>query len=104
MMRYVFAAVAAALLGTQANAQVVITSGYTYPSTVYTYPSTSYYTTSSYYDGTMYTTPVYTSGYSPSWSGSYYSPDYNTTYYGYPRGVYVSPRVGMWRGRTIYRW
>jgi hypothetical protein len=103
-MRFVLAAVAAVLLGTQANAQVVISSGYTYPSTVYySYPSTAYYTYPSYYSGMTYTTPVYTSGYYtyPSWSGYSYSP---WSYSGYNQGLYISPRVGMFRGRTFYRW
>jgi len=108
MTRYMIAAVAAALLASQAEAQVVVSTGGFYQAPgIYT--PFGGVTTAGYTPFTSAYTPYYSSGYTPYYGSSYYggfsspwtgynyaSPVYTTSYYGnYGRGMY--------RGRG-WRW
>lgn len=102
MTRFLIAAVAAALIGSQAEAQVIIsTGGYGSQPGIYTQYGTI--TPSGYYPPGYYGTGYYTPGYYSSYnSGYYYTPGYyNSGYYTpgyYDRSYYSSPRYGRgWR-------
>jgi hypothetical protein len=107
MKRFALAAVLAALVGSQADAQYY----YSYPS--YTYPGSVVVAGSSYYPGTSYYSPYttggivnsgyYTQPYSTGYySSGYYSPSYYSGYYN--TGTYISPRYGSIGGRRLWRW
>src|SRR5438034_1184384 len=72
MTRYALAAVVAALIGARADAQVVYSSGYTYPGNVYVSPSS------------VITYSPYAYSYGSLYSGSYYTPGYAYSAPGYP--------------------
>lgn len=67
MMRYVIAAAAALLIGSQADAQVVWTSGYSQPGITITAPY------GGYAPGGYYTS-AWPAGYTSVYSGGYYTP------------------------------
>jgi len=110
MTRFMISAVAAMLLASQADAQIVVsTGGFGTPVGVYT-PFGNVVNTSGYYSSGYYS-PYYSSGYytpynsyygssyyTPAWSTYSYPSSYNTGYYNTYR-----PGIGMYRGRG-WRW
>jgi len=107
MTRYMIAAVAAALLASQAEAQIIVnTGGFGTPAGVYS-PFGSMLNTSGYY--TSGYTPYYNSGYTPYYSSSYYSgysPSYSGYNYGtryYNSGSYANYGNYGNYGRSMYR-
>lgn len=105
MMRFTIAAVAAALLAPQADAQIVIsTGGYSYPAGVYTpyggITSSGYIAPYS----NVYSSGYYTPGYSNVYSSGYYSPGYNySNYYSPGYRTYSPSYYGTTYTNSYYR-
>ncbi len=135
MKRLILAAiVAVGVLGFASTADAQYRRGtvvYSYPSYSYSYPTYSYpmYSYPSYYypgtriysssytpitdTGVVVTsgyTPVYSSSYYSPWTGSYYGSypsyygSYPSYYGGYYGGSYIDPRGGVIMGRRAWRW